>query len=160
MVSVGKYCDAVIKRGDFAGVEGRYFADVRDKALFYPFSNQDFEMCLPHSDLERISMPIIPEDYPFIFKSRINRFIGIDIVDLTLDLGFHVHIDRRVTLKGLEHSYTSDLKFLTSLNEKYTQSKNIICYTKKHEQRYGRWLATLFLQDGTNLNEFIKNNVQ
>lgn len=91
------------------------------------------------------------------YKATVIKVIDGDTVDLRVSLGFHAHQDIRTRLFGLDAPETStdagkaSRQYLRSL---LTFGFPVIVSTYKDPtDKYGRWLATIFLYSGENVNE-------
>lgn len=96
----------------------------------------------------------------YLYKAHIQRVIDGDTIDATVDLGFSVKIDVRFRLAGID---TPELKSpdvivreaavrAKALTEAELYNKNVTLKAIKTD-KYGRWLAEVFLSDGSTINQ-------
>ena len=98
---------------------------------------------------------------PYCYKAVILEVIDGDTCLAKLDLGFHVSFVIKLRLAGINtpelDGPSADLAIkgkdrLTEL----AQGKEVIVVTEKdHQEKYGRYLASIFLHDSTNVNELL-----
>lgn len=96
------------------------------------------------------------------YRARMLKVVDGDTIDLDVDLGLRVHVHERIRLLGINapelHSSNADEReaakkasdFLRSL----TANGDLTVKTQKDSQeKYGRYLGTLFDSTGLNINE-------
>ena len=97
------------------------------------------------------------------YKIKVNKVIDGDTIDVTIDLGFNIHINERVRLFGINapETRTTDLaekalgleskKFLEALltpKPGTVQNVTMICDEFNDERgKYGRIIGTVFVDD-------------
>ena len=96
------------------------------------------------------------------YKARMLKVVDGDTLDLDIDLGLRVHVKERVRLFGINtpelHSSNADERvaaqkaadFLRSL---VTNGVLTVKTQKDSQEKYGRYLATVFDSAGVNVNE-------
>lgn len=97
---------------------------------------------------------------------RINKVIDGDTIDLDIDVGFHITINQRVRLKGLNTAETRTLNLEEKnqglaakewLKKELSREGEWVIETIK-EDKYGRLLGTLYLVgDPVTINEKMLN---
>jgi micrococcal nuclease len=99
------------------------------------------------------------------YNATLIRVVDGDTVDCWIDLGFDIKIKERIRLHGLDapEVRTKDLdekrrgfetkEWLISQLESNNGEFTIITDKYNPTGKYGRTIATLFLLDGTNINE-------
>ena len=84
---------------------------------------------------------------------KINRVIDGDTIDVSINLGFHLTIDQRVRLKGIDAAETKTLNLVEKaeglaakewLSQELAREGEWIIETTK-EDKYGRILGTFYL---------------
>ena len=98
---------------------------------------------------------------------KINRIIDGDTIDVVIDVGFHITINHRVRLKGIDaaETRTKDLKEKSEglmakewLEKELSREGEWVIETTK-EDKYGRILGTLYLVgDPVTVNERMVND--
>ena len=83
------------------------------------------------------------------YKAKINRVVDGDTVDFSVDLGFHVCINIRTRLLGIDtperghEDWRKATAMLTGLlNEQKDEDGYVVIKTKK-TGKYGRWLVSI-----------------
>ncbi len=97
------------------------------------------------------------------YRATITRVIDGDTVDAQIDLGFTVSVSVRLRLYGIDtpelHSQDDAAKLAAvkakALTTELLQGKTVKISTYKKPDKYGRYLADIFLEDGTFVNEKI-----
>jgi len=91
------------------------------------------------------------------YVALVERVVDGDTVDLLVDLGFYIHIRERFRLANIDawevrgEERVKGLKAkLFLLNE--IEGRHITLISGKDKGKYGRWIATIILEDGTNIN--------
>jgi micrococcal nuclease len=87
----------------------------------------------------------------YTYSATVVKVIDGDTVDLNIDLGFKIVIKLRCRLTGINAPEGKQTDAAIWLREQLPIGTNILIETKKTQEKYGRWLATLFL-NGLNLN--------
>lgn len=100
---------------------------------------------------------MLTQDY--VYNATIENVVDGDTVDAVVDLGFTVLVKIRFRLYGLDTMETNDkdetkralgLKAKEFLKDKLL---NVKVTLKSHKtDKYGRWLAEIYLPDGSNVN--------
>ena len=105
------------------------------------------------------------------YSAKLKRVVDGDTVDAYIDLGFKVHVDKRIRFMGIDtpESRTRDLtEKRYGLGAKYRliemlESNGNVFIVKSHGTgKYGRVLGELFIKDGdgpSNKTEFSRINV-
>jgi micrococcal nuclease len=98
---------------------------------------------------------------------KIHRIIDGDTIDVAIDVGFHITINQRVRLKGIDaaETRTKDLKEKSEglmakewLEKELSREGEWVIETTK-EDKYGRILGTLYLVgDPVTVNERMVND--
>lgn len=96
----------------------------------------------------------------YLYKVTLGEIHDGDTVWLTIDLGFYMAHTTKVRMAGInapELSTDAGKAALAALTAYVaTQSGQWTAQTyKTGEDKYGRWLATLYAPDGTNLNQWM-----
>ena len=99
------------------------------------------------------------------YKAEVTRVVDGDTVDAFIDLGFDMHSKQRVRLYGINapetrtrdliekrHGKAATRRLVEMLKE--NKNKCIIKTSLDKKGKYGRWLATIIL-DEVNLNEWL-----
>ena len=108
----------------------------------------------------------------YTYKCKIVKVIDGDSVVVDIDLGFYVTLsNQHIRLTGIDTLETrssdkveKEMGFIAKkrLTEKLPENSYQVIQTTKfdnNEDKYGRILGVIILQDGTNLNEWmIQNN--
>ena len=92
------------------------------------------------------------------YRASVLRVVDGDTVDVRVDLGFDVRMDMRLRLLGINapERYTERGPAATAhlLGMLAAAGLTVTVRTEKdRKEKYGRYLATLLLPDGTNVNE-------
>jgi micrococcal nuclease len=107
----------------------------------------------------------------FEYQAKLKRVVDGDTIDAYIDLGFNVHVDKRIRFMGIDtpESRTRDLiEKRYGLGAKYRlmemlESNDNIFIVKSHGTgKYGRVLGELFITQGdgpSNETEFTRINV-
>lgn len=94
------------------------------------------------------------------YRAKLARVVDGDTVYLEVDLGFHIRTELSFRLLGIDapevrgSERTAGLKSKAVLEELLT--KGTITVKTEKTGKYGRWLATIFVDDGAskfNVNE-------
>lgn len=98
------------------------------------------------------------KDTLYFYKAKITRIIDGDTVEAVVDLGFHIQANLRFRLADInapelriKEQYEDALKTKKYLEDNILGGEYIIISHKS--DKYGRWLATICLDDGTTLND-------
>lgn len=104
------------------------------------------------------------------YRAQVVRVVDGDTLDLRVDLGFHVNLNIRARLVGIDTPETFGRKrgsaeweagmeavaFVhTWLMENYVDAKErtILIDSHKGQGKYGRWLVDVIGRDGSSLNK-------
>lgn len=101
---------------------------------------------------------------PYEYRAHVTRIVDGDTVDLVVDLGFTVHMDLRVRIAGID---TPEIYGVKHTSEEYAAGKEaseylkgimppgspVMIRTEQDTGKYGRWIADIFLDDGTDIGE-------
>lgn len=96
------------------------------------------------------------------YKAVVLRVVDGDTVDLDIDLGMRTHTLERIRLDGLNapelHSKDQSERDAAKVSADFLRSlladPNVVIKTKKDSQeKYGRYLGTIFNSAGENVNE-------
>lgn len=99
---------------------------------------------------------------PYKYKAFIYNVVDGDTVDARVDLGFTVSVDVRFRLAGLDtpelHSSDVVVREAAQRAKQFTSDKvggkDVLLESVKAD-KYGRWLAKIYLPDGTCLNDLL-----
>lgn len=99
---------------------------------------------------------------PYKYKAFIYNVVDGDTIDARVDLGFTVSVDVRFRLAGLDtpelHSSDSIVREAAQRAKQFTSDKvsgkNVLLESVKAD-KYGRWLAKIYLPDSTCLNDIL-----
>jgi micrococcal nuclease len=95
------------------------------------------------------------------YNAKILKIVDGDTVWVEIDLGLRVFCKERVRLLGIDapemrganrEQGIASKEYLINLLKNH--GNQVIIETKK-EGKYGRWLATLFTDDGENINQMM-----
>jgi micrococcal nuclease len=95
------------------------------------------------------------------YLAEVLRVIDGDTVDALVDLGFHIRITKRLRLKGIDapekHKPTKDAgDAATDYLKGLIEGQAVAIKTElDSSDKYGRLLATIYLDDGTNVNDLL-----
>ena len=104
----------------------------------------------------------------FEYKAKVVRVVDGDTVDLCVDLGFRVQFTDRFRVHGIDAPETYGVSKDSEEYKKGTLAKEwlesqirgstVLVRTDRDKRgKFGRWLAEIFLTDGTNIGaEMIK----
>lgn len=101
----------------------------------------------------------------YCYKARVVKVIDGDTVEMLVDLGFSVSIQKRFRLYGINApELKNDTNSIGKISKQYlTQlinNKDVIIKTEKNKtDKYGRYIATIFL-DNVNINQKIVSDGQ
>nr|VFK06263.1 MAG: nuclease homologue [Candidatus Kentron sp. LPFa] len=86
------------------------------------------------------------------YRCSASRVVDGDTIDLVVDLGFRISIDVRVRLAGLDapERYTDAGKKATARLKEL--APRITSLSTRKTGKYGRWLGTLYDEEGNDLN--------
>lgn len=104
------------------------------------------------------------DDKLYTYKAKCIRVVDGDTIDAEVDLGFKTFVRERFRLLGIDTPETYGVKkdseeykagkLATDFVTEQILNKEIIIQTVKDKTgKYGRYLVTIFLEDGSNLNE-------
>lgn len=89
------------------------------------------------------------------YQAKIVRVVDGDTVDVLVDLGFHISIEMKLRLYGINTPELKEEAGKTArdylFNRLYNKTVTIKTY-KDRQEKYGRYLSTVLL-DGENINE-------
>lgn len=103
---------------------------------------------------------------PYQFWARVVRLVDADTLDLTVSLGFHLSLEDRFRLVGVDCPETYGVK---RTSEEYARGLEALDFVQAHlregdwveaevyadrREKYGRWLCQLFVQ-GRSLNALL-----
>lgn len=93
----------------------------------------------------------------YFYKAKITRIIDGDTIEAEVDLGFHIQANLRFRLADIDtpelrikDQYEDALKAKKYLEDNILGGEYIIASYKC--DKYGRWLAIIYLDDGTTIN--------
>jgi len=102
------------------------------------------------------------------YRGTVTRVVDGDTYDLSVDLGFHVSVNIRVRLLGIdtpeiyhprneaEHKHGRQAKCFA---EGKVLGLPVTIKTKKDRRgKYGRWLADIYLTNGESLADLLRDN--
>lgn len=93
------------------------------------------------------------------YSATVIKVIDGDTVDLNIDLGFKLRFQLRGRFTGINAPEGKQTETASWLREQLPVGKTVIVETKKTQEKYGRWLVTVFLDD-KNLNlELVENGL-
>lgn len=94
------------------------------------------------------------------YQAKVVRVVDGDTVDVLVDLGFHISIEMKLRLQGINAPELKEEAGKTSrdylFNRLYNKSVTIKT-VKDRQEKYGRYLATILL-DGQDINEELVTN--
>ena len=85
------------------------------------------------------------------YSATVIKVVDGDTVDLNLDLGFKLRFQLRGRLTGINAPEGKQTEAADWLHQQLPIGKIVTVETKKTQEKYGRWLVTIFLDD-KNLN--------
>lgn len=94
------------------------------------------------------------------YRATLIKVVDGDTIDVTTDLGFHVRMEMKLRLYGInapELTTTAGKAaraFLSDTLPRTAWALKLKTQRDKQE-KYGRYLATVFLTDGTNVNDLM-----
>lgn len=101
----------------------------------------------------------------FEYHATVLRVVDGDTIDLDVDLGFHIHVQQRVRLAGInapEHGTEAGdaaTKFLKELlfGMRTTAFQQVTIQSSKppRTEKYGRWLADVTTEHGESVSELL-----
>jgi len=99
------------------------------------------------------------------YRAHVTNVVDGDTIDATVDLGFTVSVSVRFRLNGLDtpELTSSDPSTREAANKakqfvtEKIKDKDIILQSVKQD-KYGRWLANIYLADGSQLNQILLEN--
>jgi len=97
------------------------------------------------------------KDKLYFYKAKITKIIDGDTLEAVVDLGFHIQANLRFRLAGIntpelkiKDQYEDAIKAKKYLEDNILGGEYIIASYKS--DKYGRWLATIHLDDGSTIN--------
>lgn len=97
----------------------------------------------------------------YTYNAWVTRVIDGDTVDLVLDLGFHVKVDIRTRLRGINAPETSTEAgriARQALRELLSIGRKVVTTTYKDPtDKYGRWVALIEV-DGVDVCQWLLTN--
>lgn len=94
----------------------------------------------------------------YTYTATVLRHVDGDTLDLSVDVGFHITVADRFRLYGVDTPERGQPGYheATAHNERVAPAgSTVTVHTLKAGDKYGRWLAVLFLPDGSTLNQRI-----
>ena len=93
------------------------------------------------------------------YKATVTNVVDGDTIDGIVDLGFRITLKQRFRLLGIDtpEIFGTDKergKIIREFVSDLLLNKNVTIKTEKGDA-FGRWLATVILEDGTNVNELL-----
>lgn len=101
---------------------------------------------------------LVPQANPYIYTATVLNVVDGDTIDAMVDLGFRSSVRLRFRLFGINAPETrgeqrpDGLKSKDWLKERISNKEIIINTHKDHTGKYGRYLATIWL-DGKSVNQ-------
>ena len=102
------------------------------------------------------------EDFLYQYKAFVTGVYDGDSITVNIDLGFGVWLnDQKLRLSNIDTpeirgDERTDGLIVRNLVRNRILEKTITILTEKDGKgKYGRWLATVYMDDGTNLNEML-----
>ena len=100
------------------------------------------------------------------YKALVKAVIDGDTLDLEIDLGMSVYVRERVRLAGIDtheifgvkvgsEEYKLGMKSKTRVEELLANKTVYIVTIKDKKEKYGRYLAKVYLEDGTCINDLL-----
>lgn len=95
----------------------------------------------------------------YTYAASVKQVVDGDTIDLTIDLGLRVLLSARIRLMGIDTPEVSTEKgrqvrdIVRSLLPAYTPV--LVSTFKNPEDKYGRWLGVITMQDKTVLNDLL-----
>lgn len=99
----------------------------------------------------------------FVRRAQIIRWVDADTLDVLVDLGFHISLKQRVRMYGINcpeknteagKAAIAFVKVLLPVGSTVT----IRSYRDAQEEKYGRWLAEVQMDDGRMVSEYLINS--
>lgn len=92
------------------------------------------------------------------YNAVVDKVVDGDTIYCTLDLGFHTFTKQKVRFARIDtpELSTEEGKIVKSIVEEMISGKSIIIRTEKQD-KYGRWLGTIFIND-IELNQWLLDN--
>lgn len=94
----------------------------------------------------------------YTYKAHVISVIDGDTLDLDVDLGFNTHLRERFRLMGINAPEIRGAERERGLEAKLfveallPLGKEVLVHTfKDRKEKYGRWLANIYLEDGREL---------
>lgn len=93
------------------------------------------------------------------YRAKIDRIVDGDTFDIVVDLGFKISTHQRIRLQGINTPETYSVKKDSEEYKKGMEAKNFavkrveannfeaLIETEKHTGKYGRYIATVWLDD-------------
>lgn len=119
---------------------------------------------------ERV-LDAIPVDVaPYVYRAEVVRVVDGDTVRLLVDVGFHGRHESNFRLLGIDAPEvrgaekvegkisTEAMKEKLGILTRPVDPVKVLVVTHKDPGKFGRWLGTIYLEDGTNLNEWMIEN--
>ena len=88
----------------------------------------------------------------YTYAATVLKVVDGDTVDFNIDLGFKLSIKLRGRFAGLNAPEGKQTEASAWLAQQLPIGKEVVVETKKTQEKYGRWLVTVFIGD-RNLNE-------
>jgi len=100
------------------------------------------------------------------YKALVKAVIDGDTLDLEIDLGMSIFVRERIRLSGIDtheifgvkvgsEEYKLGMKSKSRVEELLTNKTIYIVTTKDKKEKYGRYLAKVYLNDGTCINDLL-----
>lgn len=96
----------------------------------------------------------------YLFNAKVTKIVDGDTIDAEVDLGFHVKMNLRFRLEGIDtpELRTGDNKEAAQEAKRFLENTilgaNVKIMSSKGD-KYGRWLATVILQEGNSVNKLL-----
>ena len=91
------------------------------------------------------------------YRATVQHVVDGDTIDFDVDLGFHVHQYMRVRLEGIDapEKGTSGGSAATEFVQATLPvgAEVVLLTTRDKQEKYGRYLARVYLVDGTTLQQ-------
>ena len=92
------------------------------------------------------------------YRAKILRVVDGDTVDVEVDLGFHIKVEMKLRLYGINAPELKEDAGKVSRDKlkEMLDGKVVTVYTiKDRQEKYGRYLAKIVLDDNTEINNWL-----
>jgi micrococcal nuclease len=95
---------------------------------------------------------VVTAEPPYVYAAEVVRWVDGDTVDLRVDVGFHMQMQGRFRLYGVdtpERGQPNHDEAWECAESVAPPGCRVLARTLKAPDKYGRWLAELLVDDGT-----------